>query len=99
MSKVVALFEAPGLTADQYDSLMNDMKAEGKLPNPNHLAHVAFQKDDKWCVVDVWNSAEAMNEFAMTTLIPVFVKLGITPPPPPQVYPLHSLMDMSGKEE
>lgn len=50
--------------------------------NENSPAHVSFERDGKWCVVDVWNSAEAVKEFAEMALMPAFKKLGINPPQP-----------------
>jgi hypothetical protein len=94
MSKIVAVFEAGGLTAENYDAIMNEMSPGGKFPDKNLNVHVSFKKGDSWFVVDVWNSEEDMNQFAMNTLMPMFAKLGITPPAPPKVYPLHRLINM-----
>lgn len=47
MSKVIALFEAPGLAQKTYDDMMTELKTNGDFPNENCLLHAAFRKDDK----------------------------------------------------
>jgi len=88
MNKIVAFFELPGMTPAQYDSILAELKHQGKLAGKERLSHVAFQKNENWCVVDVWESAEALQQFGENTLFPIFGKLGITPSPP-QVFPLY----------
>ena len=88
MSKIVALFEIPGMTSAQYDAIVDELKAQGGFPHKDRPSHVAWQKGDSWCVADVWNSQEALMEFGQNTLFPIFVKLGITPTPP-QIFPVH----------
>lgn len=82
MNKIVVLFEFAGMGAKEYDVICEDLRKNNKLYNYNRPSHVAFERDGKWCVVDVWNSEEAMREFAETGLMPAFQKLGINPPQP-----------------
>jgi len=89
MNKIVAVFEAPGFTSQDYNAIVEELKAQGKFPNDECPSHVAFQKDKNWCVVDVWNSEEAFMDFGKNSLVPIFQKLGITPIQP-QVYALHN---------
>lgn len=89
MSKVVVVFESADLTGAQYDAIMSELKSQNKSVNPHRPSHVSFDKDGKWCVVDVWESPEAMNEFVGTTLAPIFEKLKI-PVPRPNIYPVHN---------
>jgi hypothetical protein len=82
MSKVVVIFEFAGMTHKEYDAICDDLKERGLLYTEQRPSHVSFERDGKWCVVDVWNSAEVMMEFAQKGLIPAFQKLGLTPPQP-----------------
>lgn len=97
MGKVVIVFELAGMTHKEYDAILDELKAQGKLFNEKRPSHVSFNKDGKWCVVDVWDSAEALNEFVSTTLGPIFLKLGLTPPQP-AVYPVHNYMGAHAEE-
>jgi hypothetical protein len=97
MNKITAVFELPGMTAAQYHAILDELKAEGKLPNEKRPFHIAFQKGENWCVIDVWNSQEDLMEFGQTTLFPIFAKLGISPTPP-AIYPLHHFIGSSLEE-
>ena len=96
MSKIVALFEFP-MTAEQYDAILAEMKENNQLIDERRPSHVAFQKGPNWCVVDVWNSEEELKDFAQNTLLPIFQKLGLNPPPP-EVYPAYNYMGVKAEE-
>ena len=89
MNKIVAVFEAPGFTSENYDAILVELKAQGKFPNDECPSHAAFMKGNNWCVVDVWNSEEAFMSFGKDSLFPIFQKLGI-PAVEPQVYALYN---------
>jgi len=92
MSKIVAYFEFSDMTSKEYDAIINELKKRGWLKNANRPSHVAFDKNGSWCVVDVWESQEALMDFAGNHLIPIFNQLGITPPQP-MVFPVHNYID------
>src|SRR5215471_3292243 len=96
MSKIVAVNEFP-LTSAQYDAILAEMKKNNQLFDERRPSHVAFQKGSDWCVVDVWNSEEELNDFAQNNLIPIFQKLGLNLPPP-QIYPAYNYMGIKAEE-
>ena len=91
MSKIVVLFELPGMTSKEYDAILQTLKEKGKLFNDQRPVHVSFEKNGAWCVVDVWESEEALERFAKNDLIPAFQKLNLNPPMP-QVFPVYNTM-------
>jgi hypothetical protein len=91
MEPFVAIFEDPGMTAVDYDAILEDLESTGRLYNENRISHVAFERKGSWCVVDVWNSLESFQQFAEDGLKPIFKKLGLNPPPP-TVLPAHRYM-------
>ena len=97
MGKIVAYFEFPEMTQADYDAIIDEMKKENQLWDERRLSHVAFQKGPSWCVVDVWNSAEEMTDFAQSNLLPKFQKLGLNPPTP-EIYPVHNYMGARAEE-
>lgn len=97
MSKIIAIFEAPGLTLKTYDDMMAELKTSGDFPNENCLLHASFQKGDKLCAVDIWNSEAALIEYAQSKLVPLFNRRGITPPQP-QIYPVYHFVDTNVDE-
>ncbi len=88
---IVAYFEVPGLSSEQYDGIMNELKANGQFPVKNCLSHVAYNLGGIMYAVDVWNSMEDLLEYGQHALFPIFGRMGITPPQP-RVYPAHSFI-------
>jgi hypothetical protein len=97
MSRIVAIFDLPGYTQQNYDDIVAELKASGGFPHESRQSHVAFQKGDNWCVIDVWDSQEALMEFGQKRLFPIFEKLGLTPQPP-QIFPAHHFVDANAVE-
>ena len=94
MSKVVVLSELAGMTHKEYDAVADELRKQNKLINEDRLAHVTFEKDGKFCVVDVWVSEESMKKFAETALMPAFMKLGLIPTQP-TILPAHSWIGLT----
>lgn len=90
MSTITVMFEMPGVTAAQYDQVIQGLEAAGEGNPKGRLYHVAVPKEEGWLVVDVWESGELLDRFAQS-LIPIMQKAGVTPPRP-QVYPVHSMI-------
>jgi hypothetical protein len=90
MKKIVATFNIPGFTAEQYSKTLKDLEAAGKEKFAGRLNHVAAQQKDGLLIIDVWESEEALNEFSKT-LIPVLTKNGVTPAQP-VILPLHNII-------
>ena len=84
--KIVAIFDAPEETPEQYAQLLRSLDAAGAGNPKGRLYHVGCSKGDGYLVVDVWESAELLNQFA-ETLAPTIQKLGGTPAEP-RIYPV-----------
>ena len=96
MSKIAMVFDVPGMTSKEYDAIMDELLAQGKLPNPHVLSHAAFKKGDGWCVVDVWDAEESCMSFGQQALFPVFQKLGLKVDMP-KFYPVHNFIGASAE--
>jgi hypothetical protein len=92
MQKVIAQFNVPGMTAKQYDQVIKDLQVAGQGKPKSRISHVASELPNGWLVIDIWESGEALNEFA-GTLIPILIKNGITPPQP-TVLPIYNNLIM-----
>ena len=97
MERTVVLFEAPNMKKEDYDAIIREMENSGILYNEKRASHVSFERDGKWCVVDVWDSPESFAEFGQNVLQPIFTKLGLNPPPP-VVLPAHKYMGAHAEE-
>jgi hypothetical protein len=45
-----------------------------------------------WRVIEIWESEEHAKRFVNARLLPAFEAAGASPPPPPQLWPIHSYM-------
>jgi hypothetical protein len=67
---IVAVFDAGGMTAEQYNQTIKALEDAG-LGNPDgRLYHVAASKDGGSFVVDVWKSEEQFNKFWIIRKLP-----------------------------
>ncbi len=88
---VTAVFEVPGMTSQQYDTVIKNLEARGAGAPDGRLYHVASPTPDGWLVVDVWESEEKLGKFA-ETLMPVLASAGVQPPAP-KVYKAHNIIE------
>ena len=89
---VVLMSDTPGMTAQQYETVIADLGLAEKLP-PGCQAHIAGPgPDGAWRVVTVWDELDTARDFMTTTLRPAWARAGVTPPSgPPINWPLHKI--------
>jgi hypothetical protein len=68
-----------GGTLDQYDKVIEKMQLGGEPP-PGAVFHWCAQNGDELLVVDVWETAEAFQQFADEKIGPISAEEGISPP-------------------
>ena len=93
---VVAVFQSPGFTRDQYDESVRRLtggkervESPSDWPVEGLLAHVAGEGPNGFRVVDVWESEDAFSRFG-ETLMPVLQEIGVEGEP--EIYPAHSFV-------
>jgi hypothetical protein len=87
---LTVVFEAAGMTKQQYDQVMSDLATQGESEPEGRTAHIASEMPGGWLVVDVWDTPEQFHSFA-GKLIPVLQGAGVTPPEP-RVLPTHNVI-------
>jgi hypothetical protein len=87
---VVMRMEWPGITPQQYDDVRHEVDWIGK-PDPAGQAHIATFDEGVLRCFDVWESAEALNQFLQSRILPAVQAVGVTTQPTIQVTPLHEL--------
>lgn len=93
MEKAVVIFESPTFNAKEYDGVWDDLRAAGQEHPKGLISHVGFAKPEGgWMVVDVWESAEAFNEFGKT-LLPIIQKNATGDIPQPKFYTAHKVYE------
>ncbi len=84
---ILAIFDVPSMSQEQFDKAWDELRQKGATNPDGRLHHFAGTKGMGMVVVDVWESPEKLNTFA-TTLMPILVGLGVTPPEP-SILPIH----------
>ena len=79
-----------GIGAKEYEAMRNHVNWEGDVP-PGAMFHVVAITDDGVRVTDVWESAEAFNDFVENRLMPGVQKLGIPGEPQVEILPAHTI--------
>jgi heme-degrading monooxygenase HmoA len=75
-----AVFVGPGVTQAQYEQVFNQVAPTGQMP-AGMLSHVAGPTENGWCVVEVWESQEAIQRFFENTLNQALQQAGISTDP------------------
>jgi hypothetical protein len=87
----VAMFMRwPGLTGDQYDTVMGRLELDANPPAGGVL-HLAAVTDEGLQVSDIWQTEQAFHSFLENRLMPVVAELGLTGEPEIEIVPLHNL--------
>ena len=94
---VLALFTGK-LTKEQYDVLRTEVDWEHKQPVGGVFHAASFDDAGNVHVADVWESAEALNAFAQSALMPAFARNNIAPPSV-SVYPTHLVQAYMGVDK
>src|SRR5438128_6653305 len=88
---VLMVQELPGATTGQYDRV-TEILGGAEAPPAGLISHTAGATDDGLLIVDVWESAEAMQAFVEMRLRPAVKQAGLPESAPPRVLPVHKLI-------
>ena len=88
---VVVEFDTPGMTAQQYDEIVQGLEENALGAPDGRIYHVAAPSETGWFVVDVWESREKFDAFG-DRLMPLMEVVGVSPPPP-VIREVHNIID------
>ncbi len=71
------LFDGRGVTRDQYEQVLNDVSDNGTRKAPGLLSHHAGPTDGGFCVIETWESQEALQDFVEQYLGKALAAAGI----------------------
>ena len=96
--RMLMTLEVPGGTTAQYDRAYALLGiAEDGDPPPGLVVHTCAVTDDGIVVVDVWDSARELEDFALDRLRAALTEVGMVTAAP-QISPVHNLLFGTGKE-
>ena len=79
-----------GIGVEEYEATRKHVNWEGDVP-PGAMFHVMAVTDRGVSVTDVWESAEAFNDFVQNRLMPGVQELGIPGEPQVEILPAHTI--------
>ncbi len=86
---VAFIFEVPGLTQEQYETVVQE--AHGGQPSAGVLAHLAGPTEGGWRIIDVWESEAAANAFYGSEAFQQAIQRNNVAAGQPTIWPLHVL--------
>ena len=86
----VMMIEWPGVTKEQYNSVMGTLGLDAKPP-AGGMFHVAGFTGSSLRVLDIWDSQQAFELFQQERLMSAVQKAGIKGQPNVQYFPVHNI--------
>jgi hypothetical protein len=90
---MVGVHQVPSLTREKYEEVVRRLTGKGHAESPTDfpfeglLVHAAGESESGFCVVDVWESEEAVARFR-EIIAPIATEVGIEEPP--EFFPAHT---------
>jgi hypothetical protein len=89
---VTVTYEVPGMTAAQYDRVIETLAAEGEAAPAGRRVHVAAPAPEGWFVLDVFDAPQDFDRFS-GVLVPILQGAGVTARPKISVLTTHNLIE------
>jgi hypothetical protein len=88
---ILAIFKANGITKEMYEALRKEVDWEHQQPDGIVLHAAAFDKSgSNFCVADIWESEEHLNNYVSSKLLPVMKKINM-PMPEGEIFQIHNV--------
>jgi hypothetical protein len=87
---VAMMIDNPGGSQEIYERIREQLSFEKPAGGIFHAAGPS--PNGGWRVIELWESEDQAKRFVNERLVPAFEAAGASPPPPPQLWPIHSYM-------
>ena len=87
---IACVFDCVGMSAQQYDQIVQSLDNHGHYPAEGRLYHVASETPEGCYVVEVWDSQDSWNRF--TEFLEESGEEVGARPPEPQIYSVHNIL-------
>lgn len=87
---VAMMVDNPNGSQEIYDRVREQLGLERPAGDIFHVAGPS--PNGGWRVIEVFESEEDAKRFANERLRPAFEEVGASPPPPPELWPVHDYM-------
>ena len=87
----------PNATLEQYDQMLQKAGLHGSATGPPGLVfHWVTQDGDAMYAVDVWESREAFEAYALEHMVPIAREVGVEGEPEIRFYDVHNTLSAAG---
>ena len=93
---IMAVHQVPSLTQEKYEEVIRRLtngksrvESPSDLPFEGLLVHIAGQRENGFCIVDIFESEEAVARFR-EAISPIVHEVGIEEPP--EFFPAHTFV-------
>jgi hypothetical protein len=92
---ILAIFKANGITKEMYEALRKKVDWEHQHPDGAVLHAAAFDNSGNFCVADIWESQEHLNNYINNRLLPVMKKNNM-PMPEGEIFQINDVSAFPG---
>jgi hypothetical protein len=77
---ILGIFKTNKMTKEMYEELRKEVNWEHKYPDGEALHAAGFDNLGNFCIADIWESEEHLNNFINYRLLPVMQKINMPMP-------------------
>jgi hypothetical protein len=92
---ILAIFKANGITKEMYEALRKEVDWEHQHPEGALFHAGAFDDSGNFCVADIWESQEHLNNYINNRLLPVMKKNNM-PMPEGEIFQINDVSAFPG---
>ena len=87
---ILAIFKTNAVTKEKYEALRKEVDWEHQHPDGELVHAAAFDNSGNFCVADIWESEEHLNNYVSSKLLPVMKKINM-PMPEGEIFQIHNV--------
>ena len=92
---ILAIFKANGITKEMYETLRKEVDWQHQHPDGALFHAGAFDNTGNFCVADIWESQDHLNNFINNRLLPMMKKNNM-PMPEGEIFQINDVSAFPG---
>jgi len=92
---ILAIFKTNAVTKEKYEALRKEVDWEHQHPDGELVHAAAFDNSGNFCVADIWESEEHLNNFINNRILPAMKKINM-PMPEGEIFQINDVSTFPG---
>jgi hypothetical protein len=92
---ILAIFKTNAVTKEKYEALRKEVDWEHQHPDGELVHAAAFDNSGNFCVADIWESEEHLNNFINNRILPAIKKINM-PMPEGEIFQINDVSTFPG---